>query len=119
MSGRMRRVDEVLRQVVSESVSSLEDPGVGFVTITAVRTSPDLRMATVFVSVLGSEDERAQSLEALERSRVSIQERVNNELRMKRTPVLSFEYDQMMESSERLSKLIDELDVEIHDERID
>ncbi len=112
----MRRVDEVLREVVSESVGSLKDPRVGFVTVTAVRTSPDLRLATVFISVLGSEDERADTLQALEWARISIQDRVNRELRLKRTPVLTFEYDQMMESSARLEKLLDELDQESSDE---
>lgn len=119
MSGRMRRVDEVLREVVSESVASLKDPDVGFVTITAVRTSPDLRLATVFVSVLGSEDDRAVTLRALERARVPIQQRVNSETRLKRTPVLTFEYDPMTESSARLSELLEGLDLETHDEPSD
>lgn len=112
----MRRVDELLREVVSESVASLSDPRIGFVTITGVRTSPDLRLATVFMSVLGSESDREQALAALEQARVPIQQRINRELRMKRTPVLRFEYDQSVESGARLSKLLEELEPEAHDE---
>jgi ribosome-binding factor A len=116
MGARMRRIDEVLREVVSEGVASIKDPTLGFVTVTAVRTSPDLRAATVFVSVLGSQGDRTTAFEALERARVSIQRRVNDELRIKRTPVLTFEYDQTMEFGSRLTKLIDELELEMSDD---
>ena len=119
MSGRMRRVDELLREVVSESVAALGDRRIGFVTVTAVRTSPDLRIATVYISVLGSEDEREHALAGLGHARVPIQQRINRELRMKRTPVLRFEYDQSVESGSRLSKLLDELEPEAGDEPYD
>jgi len=116
MSGRMRRIDELLREVVSESVASLDDRRIGFVTVTAVRTSPDLRLATVYVSVLGSDEDRDDALAGLEHARVPIQQRINRELRMKRTPILRFEYDQSVESGSRLSKLLDELELNPHDE---
>ena len=112
MSGRMRRIDELLREVVSESVASLTDRRIGFVTVTAVRTSADLRLATVYISVLGSENEREMALAGLDHARVPIQQRINRELRMKRTPVLRFEYDQSVEFGSRLSKLLDELEPE-------
>ena len=116
MSGRMRRIDELLREVVSESVASLNDRRIGFVTVTAVRTSPDLRLATIYISVLGPEDRRDETLAGLEHARVPIQQRINRELRMKRTPVLRFEYDQSVESGSRLSKLLDELELETPNE---
>lgn len=116
MSGRMRRIDELLREVVSESVATVNDKRVGFVTVTAVRTSPDLRLATVYISVLGREEERQATLAGLEHARVPIQQRINRELRMKRTPVLRFEYDQSVESGSRLSKLLDELELETPDD---
>ena len=119
MTSRMRRIDELLREVISESVGTLNDRRIGFVTVTAVRTSPDLRLATVYVSVLGEEAERDEALQALEHARVPIQQRINRELRMKRTPVLRFEYDQTVESGARLSKLLDELEPETHDEQTD
>jgi ribosome-binding factor A len=109
MSERMRRVNEALREVLSESVSDLKDPRIGFVTVTGVDTSPDLRHATVYVSVLGTERKRNATLKALASSRGILQRRVNRELHFKRTPQLMFEYDPTVERGVRLSKLIDEL----------
>jgi ribosome-binding factor A len=112
MSNRMRRVNEALREVLSESVGELKDPRIGFVTVTGVATSPDLRHATVYVSVLGSEAKRDATLEGLDSSRGILQRRVNRELHLKRTPQLAFEYDPTVERGARLSKLIDELSPE-------
>jgi ribosome-binding factor A len=105
----MRRVNEALREVLSEGIGELKDPRIGFVTVTGVRASTDLRQATVFVSVLGSEKKRDATLAGLESSRAPLQARVNRELHLKRTPQLRFEYDQTIEEGVRLSKLIDEL----------
>ncbi len=105
----MRRVNEAVREVLSESVGDLKDPRIGFVTVTGVETSTDLRQATVYVSVLGSPKRRRSTLAGLESSRGLLQTRLNAELRLKRTPQLSFEYDQTVEQGVRLSKLIDEL----------
>jgi ribosome-binding factor A len=109
VSARMRRVNEALREVLSESVRELKDPRIGFVTVTGVDASSDLRHATVYVSVLGSERKRDKSLRGLASSRGILQRRVGEELRLKRTPQLSFEYDPTVERGVRLSKLIDEL----------
>ncbi len=109
MPERMRRINEALREVLSEGIGELKDPRIGFVTVTGVRASTDLRQATVFVSVLGSEKKRVATLAGLESSRAPLQARVNRELRLKRTPQLRFEYDQTIEEGVRLSKLIDEL----------
>src|SRR5919197_459430 len=65
MSERLRRVDEAVKEVLSEGIGELKDPRIGFVTVTGVRTSSDLRHARVFVSVLGSERKRERSLEGL------------------------------------------------------
>src|SRR5919106_1575638 len=115
MTERMRRVNEALREVLSESIGTLKDPRIGFVTVTGVRTSPDLRQATVYVSVLGSERKRDASLEVLQAAHGVLQGRVNRELRLKRTPQLTFEYDQTIERGVRLTQLIDELAPEEHD----
>jgi ribosome-binding factor A len=109
MSERMRRVNEALREVLSEGMGELKDPRIGFVTVTGVDTSPDLRHAKVYVSVLGTERKRDATLKGLESSRGILQGRVNRELRLKRTPQLVFEYDPTVERGVRLSKLIDEL----------
>jgi len=109
MTERMRRVDESMRAVLAEAVGDLKDPRIGFVTVTGVKTSPDLRHAVVFVSVLGSERKRARSLEGLEAAHGVLQTRLARELRMKRTPQLTFQYDPSVEQGVRMSKLIDEL----------
>ena len=117
MSGdRMRRVDEAIREVLSDALSEgLKDPRIGFVTVTGVDTSPDLRQATVFVSVLGSEKKREATLAGLQSSHGVLQTRVNRELHLKRTPQLTFQYDPTVERGVRLSRLIDELNPDEHD----
>ena len=105
----MRRVNESVRAVLAEAVGELKDPRIGFVTVTGVDTTPDLRQATVFVSVLGSERKRDRSLEGLAAAHGVLQARLAKELRMKRTPQLTFHYDPSVEEGVRMSRLIDEL----------
>ncbi len=105
----MRRVNQALREVLSESVSELKDPRIGFVTVTGVETAPDLRHARVFVSVLGSERQRDRTLAGLGAAHGVLQARVGSELRLKRTPQLAFEYDPSVERGVRVSQMIDEL----------
>ena len=105
----MRRVNESVRQVLSEAVGELKDPRIGFVTVTGVETSPDLRHARVYVSVFGSEESRQDSLAGLEAAHGVLQARLARELRMKRTPQLAFEYDPTVERGVRMTQLIDEL----------
>jgi ribosome-binding factor A len=109
MPERMRRVNEALRQVLSEALLELKDPRIGFVTVTGVETSPDLRNARVYVSVLGGERKRERSLAALTAAHGVLQARVSRELHLKRTPLLAFEYDPTVEQGVRMSQLIDEL----------
>jgi ribosome-binding factor A len=115
MSERMRRVNEALREVLSESIGELKDPRIGFVTVTGVEASPDLRHARVYVSVMGSERKRDATLAGLQSSHGVLQSRVNRELRLKRTPQLTFEYDPTIERGVRLSRLIDELAPDQHE----
>ena len=109
MTDRMRRVNESVRQVLSEAIGQLKDPRIGFVTITGVETSSDLRHARVYLSVLGAERKRAQTLAGLEAARSLLQAQLGRELRLKRTPQLAFEYDPSVERGVRMTKLIDEL----------
>ena len=109
MSDRMRRVNEAVRQVLSEALPELKDPRIGFVTVTGVETSPDLQHARVFVSVFGSAKKRQATLDALAAAHGVLQARLGRELRMKRTPLVAFEYDRSVEEAVRMSKLIDEL----------
>jgi ribosome-binding factor A len=104
----MRRVNEVIREVLGDAIGTeLKDPRVGFVTVTAVDTSPDLRAARVYVSVLGGEAERESTLAGLRSSHGFLQGRIARELRMKRTPTLTFHYDDSVERGARLSRLLD------------
>jgi ribosome-binding factor A len=111
MTERMRRVNEALREVVAAAIASeLEDPRIGFVTVTAVDTSPDLRSARVYVSVLGDEDERERTLAGLSSSHGLVQAAIAREMRLKRTPTLKFEYDDTPERGLRLTRLLGDED---------
>jgi ribosome-binding factor A len=104
---RMRRVNEALREVLSTRIANgLKDPRIGFVTVTAVETSTDLRHARVFVSVLGSERERDDTLAGLSSSHGVLQAAVARELRLKRTPTLQFVYDESIERGMRIGELL-------------
>ena len=105
----MRRVNEAVREVLSARLAEgLKDPRIGFVTVTAVETSPDLRHARVYVSVLGDEDERTSTLAGLDSSHGVLQSVIAAELRMKRTPTLEFLYDESIARGMRISELLDE-----------
>ena len=110
-SARMRRINEVLREVIGAAIATdLSDPRIGFVTVTSVETSPDLRSARVFVSVLGSEQEREATLAGLRSSHGVLQARIAAETRMKRTPTLTFRYDETIEQGVRISRLLESED---------
>jgi ribosome-binding factor A len=108
-SARMRRVDEAMRAVLSDAIAKdLKDPRIGFVTVTGVKTSPDLRHARVYVSVLGDDAERAVSIDGLRSAHGFLQRRLADELTLKHTPSLTFEYDDSVDRGMRISRLLDE-----------
>ena len=107
---RMRRVNEAMREVLSSHIAGdLKDPRIGFVTVTAVETSPDLSAARVFVSVLGDDDERREAIAGLSSSRGLLQGHVARELRLKRTPTLTFVEDDTALRADRIERLIEEI----------
>ena len=109
---RMRRVDEAMRAVLSEAITSgLSDPRIGFVTVTSVKTSPDLRHARVYVSVLGTEEERADTLAGLASAHGLLQQRLAGSLRLKHTPTLSFDHDDSVANGMRITELLKDLDI--------
>jgi ribosome-binding factor A len=112
----MRRVNESVRAVVADTVQGLKDPRIGMVTVTGVRVTPDLREATVFVSVLGSAKKRRATLVGLQSAHGVLQARINDQLTLRRTPQLTFEYDDSVERGVRMTALIDELARELPDE---
>jgi ribosome-binding factor A len=106
---RMRRVNEAVREVLSARLAEgLKDPRIGFVTVTSVDTSPDLRQARVYVSVLGNERTRDDTLAGLASSHGLLQRDLAKELRMKHTPTLEFIYDESIDRGMRISELLDE-----------
>jgi ribosome-binding factor A len=108
-TGRMRRVNEAVREVLGDAIATeLKDPRIGFVTVTEVDTSPDLRTARVYVSVLGPEAERDRALEGLRSAHGYLQGKIASAMRMKRTPTLTFEYDESVDRGDRISRLLDQ-----------
>ncbi|MGZ6673400.1 MAG: 30S ribosome-binding factor RbfA [Solirubrobacteraceae bacterium] len=105
----MRRVDEAVREVLSDVLThEVKDPRVGFVTVTDVKTSPDLSHARVYVSVLGDAEAVSASLEGLRSAQGFLQGRIGGELRLKHTPTLTFFHDDTAEQAQRLERLMDE-----------
>jgi len=105
----MRRVNEAVREVVSARIAGgLKDPRIGFVTVTGVETSPDLRHARVYVSVLGADAERAETLAGLASAHAVMQQDVARELRMKRTPTLEFVFDESIDRGMRITELLED-----------
>ena len=102
-------MNEVIREVLGAAIATeLKDPRIGFVTITSVETSPDLRHSRVYVSVLGSEEERAATLDGLRSAHGVLQAKIASEVRMKRTPTLEFRYDDSVDQGMRVTELLDE-----------
>ena len=113
MSERIRRVNEAVRAVIADAVGDLKDPRIGMVTVTGVQVTPDLREARVYVSVLGSDKRRRETLAGLESAHGVLQARINRELSLRRTPTLAFAYDDAVERGVRMTKLIDELTAQL------
>jgi ribosome-binding factor A len=110
---RMRRVDEAVREVISDALfQDVKDPRVGFVTVTDVKTSADLRHARVYVSVLGDAAAREASLDGLRSAHGFLQGRIGGELRLKRTPALEFVHDDTAARAARVERLLVETERE-------
>jgi len=105
----MRRVNEAVREVVSVRIAEgLRDPRIGFVTVTSVDTSPDLRQARVYVSVLGNPEERDATMAGLQSAHGVLQQSVARELHLKHTPTLQFVFDESIDRGMRISELLDD-----------
>lgn len=109
---RMRKVNELVREIVAEEVTELKDPGIGFVTITGVDTAPNLRNAVVFYSVLGTDEEIEATGAALQRAHSRLQRAVARQARLKYTPVLHFERDAAVERGVRINRILYDLAAE-------
>jgi ribosome-binding factor A len=108
-SGRMRRVDIAIRHVLGDVLShSLKDPRIGFVTVTDVKTTSDLKQARVYVSVLGEESGREATLQGLRSAHGFLQQQLASQLGLKRTPTLEFIYDDTIDRAMRVDRLLEE-----------
>lgn len=108
-SPRMRKVNELVREVVADAVRDLKDPRIGFVTITGAETSPDLRHAIVYYSALGSDEEQAASAAALTSARPRIQAALGDQTRLRYTPKLEFRVDRSIDEGIRINQILSEL----------
>ena len=106
---RPSRVSEEFREILAEEIPRLKDPRVGFVTVTGVKVTPDLRHATVFYTAMGSERERRATAAALRSARPHLRRVVGRQVRMKVLPDLEFEEDRTSETADRIEQVLREL----------
>lgn len=105
----LRRVNKSLREVIADEITHLKDPGLGFVTINAVDTAPDLRNAKVYYSVLGDGEQAESTAHALERAKAHVRSAVGRRVRLKYLPDLHFEADRAIEHGMRIEELLAEI----------
>lgn len=115
----MDRVDELLRQEIGDLLAKeLADPRIGFVTITDVETSPDLRHAKVWISVIGGRSDRVESVRALQASMGFVRHELGKRLRIKRIPALHIELDDSAERGTRVLHLLQELELGVDPQEV-
>lgn len=111
MTQRTERIDELIRQEIGRALErEVTDPAIGFVTVTDVETSADLAHAKVWVSVIGSEDERKATLAALRRAMPFIRHGLGSKIRMRRIPELDVRLDDSIERGSRVLQILNELE---------
>ncbi len=106
---RRERLGDQLRVEIADLIQKeVRDPRVGFVTVTEVRMSPDLKHARVYVSILGDEEQTAESLDVLERSRGFLKSQIGHRLKLRYVPQLRFVLDETLDESARIESLLKE-----------
>ncbi|MCA1841003.1 MAG: 30S ribosome-binding factor RbfA [Actinomycetota bacterium] len=103
---RSERVEQLAKEVLGEAIQELKDPRIGFATITSVKVSPDLRQARVYVSALGSEDERVATLEGIQHAAPHLRKVLGTQMRLKHLPYLDIIEDETAEAGERIEQLL-------------
>ncbi len=110
---RPERVGEEIRQEISLALArDVQDPGIGFVTITRVKMSPDLQQARLYYTTIGDEKERRETAKGLERAKPFLRRHVAHSVRLRRVPELTFEFDRSVEHQDRVEQLILEIEQE-------
>lgn len=103
---RADRIERLAKEVLGEAILELKDPRVGFATITSVKMSPDLRQARVYVSALGTDDERANTIEAVQHATPHLRSVLAKQVRMRHLPQLDILEDSTAEHGERIEQLL-------------
>jgi ribosome-binding factor A len=114
---RPDRVGDQIRQELSELLSrgAVHDPGIGFITLTRVKVSPDPQMARVYYTTLGDDEARRQTAKALDRATGFFRRHLGERLRLRRVPELQFQFDESVGHQDRVEQILRELHAE--DER--
>jgi ribosome-binding factor A len=111
MTQRTDRIDQLLRQEIGEILArDIQDPRIGFVTITDVETAPDLSTARVWVSVIGQPEEREQTIKALQRAMPFVRHELGSRIRLRRVPELHIRADETAQRGTRVLQLLAELE---------
>ena len=103
---RPGRASEEFREILAEEIPKLKDPRIGFVTVTHVRVTPDLRLARVFYTALGDERVRKATAAGLRSARAHLRQVIGGQVRIKTLPDLQFEEDRSIEAADRIDRLI-------------
>ncbi|MEC2076936.1 30S ribosome-binding factor RbfA [Metabacillus fastidiosus] len=113
MSLRSNRVGEQMKKELSEIIGrKIKDPRIGFVTVTDVEVSGDLQIAKVYISVLGNEEQRENTLKGLSKAKGFIRSEIGKRIRLRKTPEIQFEFDESIDYGNRIETLINELNVQ-------
>jgi ribosome-binding factor A len=108
-STRVERLADQARIEISDILRRMKDPRVGFVSVTEVEATGDLRQLRVYVSVLGSDEEQARTMEALEHAKGFVRTELGNRIRLRYTPEVTFRYDPSLERGSRITGLLSKL----------
>jgi len=108
---RPDRVGDQIRQDLSEMLTrgAVRDPGIGFITLTSVRVSPDLQVARVFYTSLGDANARSETARALERATPFFRRQIGSRLRLRRVPTIEFRFDETIQHQDRIEQILRDL----------
>ena len=111
---RPERVGDQIREALSEMLTrgAVHDPGIGFITLTRVKVSPDLQLARVYYSSLGDEKARTETARALERATPYLRRQVGSRVKLRRVPELTFEFDESIAHQDRVEQILRDLHAE-------
>jgi ribosome-binding factor A len=118
VSGRRpERLGEEIREEVARIVAQLKDPRIGFVTVTRVSLTADLRVARIFVGILGDQSQQQKSLEGLRQAAGFVRRELGKRIRARYTPEVLFEYDEGLEATDRVARLLAEVETDEGEEK--